>query len=127
MRNLIYNAIRTPDGTVLESTYRHDYRTHIDVINRKEYMIDGGLDYSRRSAHGDEKDLCLYDDEPHTIQRKLLTWGTRGKAGDEPLKYIPISGMELDHLEKVLETQPVAATHRSCMETELKLRKDLTY
>ncbi len=56
--NLIYNALRTPDGTVLTSRHRHDYVTHIDK-NGKEYMIDGGLDYVRSSANGDEEYLTV--------------------------------------------------------------------
>jgi len=39
--NLIANALRTPDGTVLESKSRHDYKEYIDA-NGKTYMIDGG-------------------------------------------------------------------------------------
>jgi hypothetical protein len=38
---LIRNAIRTPDGTILESRSVHDYRTHMDTVTNRQYMIDG--------------------------------------------------------------------------------------
>ena len=37
MSELIYNALRTPDGTIIESKSRHDYVTHTDA-NGKNYI-----------------------------------------------------------------------------------------
>lgn len=50
---LIRNRLQTPDGKILESVHRHDYVSHRDD-NGKLYFLDGGLDYARCSAHGDE-------------------------------------------------------------------------
>lgn len=117
MSNLIYNAIKTPDGTILESTYRHDYVTHMDA-NGKEYMIDGGFSYSRRSAHGDEIDLCLYDDQPHEVQREVLKWGTYGKDGSENFRRVAIKDMETDHIKAVLRECRPEGVFKHCLEKE---------
>ena len=119
---LIRNAIQTPDGTILESYSRHDYKTYSDA-NGKEYMVDGGLDYVRRSANGDEIDLCLYDDEPHEVQRQVTKWGSYGINGDQPLKFKCIADMDTDHLSAVLENvKNVAPMIKACMIEELKRR-----
>jgi len=118
--NLIVNALRTPDGTVLESKSRHDYKTYTDA-NGKQYMVDGGLDYVRRSVHSDQIDMCMYDDEPHEIQAKILTWGSYGINGDQPIRRIPIAEMDTAHIQAVLKLN-VNPTHRACMQHELLLR-----
>ena len=104
MRQLIYNALRTPDGTILESRDRHDYRTHDDV-NGKRYMIDGGTAYVRSSANGDEDYLTLYTDDNHSEIRQVFTWGTYGKSGDEPLRLVKLKDMTDNHIQAILDTQ----------------------
>jgi hypothetical protein len=71
---LVYNAIQTPDGTIIQSKHRHDFVTHEDK-NGKRYMIDGGLDYCRRSNNGDEVSLCLTVLDPIEKIREVFTWG----------------------------------------------------
>ena len=124
--NLIRNAIQTPDGTILESTHRHDYKTHTDV-NGKTYMVDGGLAYLRRSANGDEIDMSLYNDQPHEVQRDVLTWGTYGINGDQPLQYKSIANMDTGHLEAVVVMSGVCPVRKNCMLKELELRNENTW
>ena len=124
---LIYNAIRTPDGTILESTSRHDYRDYIDA-NGKSYMIDGGRDYCRRSANGDEEVLSIdYDKNNHEQNRTYLKWGTYGVDGDQPLRRITIKDMDTEHIEAVLETQhQINFMYHEVMTEELAYRAKAT-
>jgi len=122
MSDLIRNALRTPDGTILESHHRHDFKTYTDA-NGKEYMIDGGLDYVRCSANGDEEHLCVYIDDPHEKVRESMTWGTYGVNGDQPLKRITLAEMDTDHIQACLDTQTrIYPPTRMAMENELKYR-----
>ena len=125
MMNLVYNAIRTPDGTVIESTHRHDYVTHRDQ-NGTNYMIDGGLDYVRSSANGDEEHLTVYLEDGHDTVRNALTWGTYGINGDQPLKRVKLSDMGSDHIKAVLkdnEKRPtVYPAVITAMQDELQFR-----
>ena len=102
--SILNNRMETPDGTILESKHRHDYVTHLDA-NGKEYMLDGGLDYVRSSANGDEEFLTICSDDPHEIIRVLVQWGPYGKRGDDPYKEIKIADLDPYHLRAILDTQ----------------------
>lgn len=104
MAQILSNRMRTPDGTILESKHRHDYVTHLDA-NGNEYMLDGGLDYVRSSANGDEEFLTICSDDPHEVLRDAVTWGIFGINGDEPLKYVTIADLDPYHLRAILDTQ----------------------
>jgi len=121
MKLLIRNAMQTPDGTIIRSWHRHDYVTHLDA-NGKHYMLDGGIDYIRSSANGDEVFLDLYDDEPHPVQREILAWGTYGKDGKKPFKRVAVKDMETGHIEAVLRECSPSLVYKNCMEQELKER-----
>lgn len=101
---LLCNAIQTPDGTVLESHHRHDFVKHTDK-NGKDYFIDGGLAYCKRSYNGDEVFVGCCTDSPFEEIREKFKWGTRGKTGDEPLRYIQLKDLTTDHIKAILETQ----------------------
>ena len=121
---IIYNALKTPDGTIIESRHRHDYVTHTDK-NGKEYMIDGGLDYVRSSAHADQEYLTVSMDDGHDKVREALTWGTFGKNGDEPYRQVKLREMSNAHIQACLDTQPrMYQQFRTAMENELAYRKE---
>lgn len=104
MRQIVLNRIQTPDGTVLTSYYRHDYVSYVDK-NGLEYMVDGGLDYLRRNVHENApyKELSVYDDDPWEIVRQSFHRGGRGKNGDQPLKWVPMSEMSNEWLENSIQ------------------------
>lgn len=118
---LIRNAMITPDGTLLISRGRHDCVMHEDE-NGKTYMLDGGLDYIRASANGDEKFIPMYNNEPHQVQRWVLKWGTYGKHGDQPLTLKPIADMDTGHIAAVLTECNPAQVYRECMVKEMEYR-----
>jgi hypothetical protein len=120
---LVRNAIQTPDGTILVSRNRHDYKSHTDA-NGKTYVVDGGLDYIRASVHEDQISLAVYDTDEFWLVRESVEWGTYGKDGDQPLSYVKLSDMDTAHIEAVLETQQlfIRPVIRKAMELELEHR-----
>ena len=125
---ILSSRMRTPDGTILESKHRHDYVTHTDA-NGKEYMLDGGFDYVRCSANGDEEMLTVTSDDSHEVIREAVKWGTYGKDGDEPLKYVTISGLNPYHLRAILDTQKwnMRPALYKVMQDEVKYREAQFY
>ncbi len=123
MKNkLIRNAIQTPDGTILQSRSRHDYQMYIDA-NGKHYMVDGGLDYIRCSAHSDQVDMSVTLDDPHEEVREACTWGTYGINGDQPLTYVKLKDMSTEHIQAcIYSVRAMYPQIKTAMENELKYR-----
>jgi len=126
--HILLNRFRTPDGTIMTSHFRHDFKMYEDV-NGKQYMIDGGKDYIRRSANGDEEDLTVYLTDDHEKNREAFHWGTYGPDGDEPLKWITLASITDDHLKNIIKhssfdviTHPVSGR---LFQQELEYREDM--
>ena len=100
-RHLILNRIRTPDGRVLVSRNRHDYRTYTDE-NGLTYMVDGGNSYLRRNVHKDApyEEMSLYTDDPHEILRAEITWGRRNDDGST--QPVTIKQMSRAHITAII-------------------------
>jgi hypothetical protein len=99
-----YNAIYTPDGTLLVSYSTYDYKEHIDTESHERYMVDGGLSYARRSVnHVPAKDLSVRLDADIQEIREVFEWGTYGKDGTKQFKRVPLKNMSNAHLENIVK------------------------
>ena len=124
MRKLILNRIRTPDQTVLTSRNRHDFVSHKDK-NGELYYTDGGLSYLKRSVNKEPyEDLSLYSDDPFEKLREGIKWGSRGKNGDEELKYESISNMSSNHIKSILSKIKLAEYMKELFEKEMAYRNE---
>ena len=122
MAHLILNRIRTPDGTILTSYHRHDYKTHQDT-NGQIYMVDGGLDYMRRNENLGATELSVYSDAGQGTVRCSFHWGTRGKDGKSPLTYKPVAALTTNHIQAILDTQThISKWVRDIFQLELAFR-----
>ncbi len=103
MRTIYASQIRTPDGTILRSQHRHDYKTYTDA-NGETYMIDGGYDYFRSSVNRvPAENITVYTDDPHEIKREIPVWGTYGKNGDGSYHVISVAEMTDAHMSALLD------------------------
>jgi hypothetical protein len=123
-RQMIYSAMRTPDGTLLESLHRHDYREHLDK-NGVYYMIDGGLDYVRYSGDGQQEWIQYYDDDDYEIVRTHWHWG-RNYDKDMNLlpktEWVKLCDLTDGHL-KALEDYPrISGWCRELINKEIEYR-----
>lgn len=98
---LIQNALRTPDGTIIVSQHVHDYQEH------EGYMVDGGLEYSRigwpDGGQHKYEPLFLYENDDFDLKKECLVWGTRGKDGKQPLKWVRFVDCDDEHLKNILK------------------------
>ena len=125
MKYCVYNAIQTPDGTILESKHNHDFKTHVDK-NGETYMVDG-FGYSTRQSINETpaKDLSVWADDSHDKIREVFKWGTRGKDGNQPLSFVTLRDMEESHISNILATQRLYGRVIKIFRDELAHRRSL--
>ena len=99
---IIRNSARTPDGTEIVSTHRHDFVSHEDA-NGNTYSVDGGTAYLRRVGNFEDLvETSVYLCHGHEVVRDVFTWGTRGPDGDQPVTRIKLSEMGEDHMQNII-------------------------
>ena len=117
---LIANRWRCPDGTILQSKHRYDYVEYCDTEGNY-YFVDGGLQGYIRTS-GNLENVCVYSCDPFEEQRKFFCWGSYGRDGDEPIRYIPLMELTDEHIRNILLTQ-----HRLSAEIKDLFIKEQTY
>lgn len=120
-RKIIANLVMCPDGTIIQSFNRHDYKTHTSIDTWKhrskkmddrelvpdktrETMVDGGTDYLRRG--GTYTEMSIYEDDHFEVIRRFLCRGGRGLDGKSPLTWVPIFRMSDSWLKATIEYTP---------------------
>ena len=124
--HMLASRIITPDGTMLQSFHRHDYKTYKDE-NGNTYMLDGGLDYKRTNYHAGAPytDASVYTNDPHDEIRRAFFWGHKGKDGSQPVTFKPLYALTNSHIEAILETQThISEFIRQVFANEIQYRLD---
>ena len=122
MQKLIANRIQTPDGTILQSFHRHDYKEYVDA-NGEVYIVDGGLDYCRHSVNMvPATDLCVYVGDDHVHIRQAFHWGTYGLCGTLPRRWVMLADLDTDHIMAILDTQTISEWLKQVFRDELQFR-----
>tara|TARA_R110000851_G_C12795886_1_gene536878 strand:+ start:31 stop:435 length:405 start_codon:yes stop_codon:yes gene_type:complete len=106
-KQILVNKIRCPDGTILESRHRHDYREHVQE-DGEEYFIDGGLDYVRYGGTCIDKIevLTSYYGDDHTDIRENFTWGRNFNKEMNRLpktEFVLLKDITDSHLEALID------------------------
>lgn len=101
MNNIIQNALQTPDGTIIISRDVHDYQSY------QGYFVDGGHEYIRYGYPDgcmyDFIPLFVYEDDSFEKKKNNLIWGTYGKEGKDPLKWLRFIDCNTEHLNNILK------------------------
>jgi hypothetical protein len=108
MNPILQNAIQIREtGEIIRSRDRHDFVSS----SCGKYYVDGGQDYQRigyEKMSGFES-LTIYINDPLKDRINKALWGTYGKDGNQPFKWVFLKDCETDHLKAILETQVSAA------------------
>lgn len=123
----LYNAIKTPDGTIIESKHRHDFVCHKDK-NGLTYCVDGGHDYAKRVfSNMNYEDLSIKDDGKFETRREYLKWGNNYDIDMNLLPetiWKPIKDLNTQHIEAILSGNYTQnEIYLDTFKKELKFRK----
>lgn len=100
---LIQNSVTCLEcGETLISYYGHDYKTcscpqATMVVGGNEYGRYGGMDLDKVQTN------YIYSDAPFEQLREVITRGSRGKDGKQPLTYIKLKDIDNEYLDALID------------------------
>lgn len=104
LEQMVLNRVKCLEcGEILTSYHRHDYKT---CSCTNVTMIDGGLTYQRYGGVDMlkvDRSPTVYLSNDHDQMRISFHWGTYGKNGDQPRRWITVSEMSNDHIQNILD------------------------
>jgi hypothetical protein len=125
---IIYRSVKCLScGDVLVSRHRHDFST----CECESITVDGGFDYLKFSSENAEN-ISIFEvteKDPFELIRAHIEWGSRGKDGKGPIKFIKLKDMEAAHIENLKKyfneknIKPPNKIHLF-LDKELKYRED---
>jgi hypothetical protein len=120
-KQILLNRIKTPDGTILTSYHRHDYKRYLDK-NGEYYEVDGGNCYFSRSINIiPYEEMYVLDDGTFETRRNFMHWGQNYDKNNKLLKetkWTPIKDLTSDHICSIL--RKVKRIKRIYIDTMLK-------
>lgn len=122
-RQIVINRIQCDScKDIIISRHTHDYVT----CECGDVTTDGGTSYFHRGWKDGATytDMSLYEDSNFEEIREVLVWGSRGKKGDQPLIFLPLSKLETDHLNTLLGLEYVGDMYKNMFKKELQYRKE---
>ena len=126
---ILQNAVKIvrkgrPD-LYLKSRHRHDYVSEV-LPDGTNIFLDGGDLYSDGGYYTRSNKEIPFQTEDYSVESyfldekdsfekiaKHLLWGTRGKDGKEPLRYIPLAECEKSHLEAIISQCDPSPLHKA--------------
>lgn len=91
-----------------------------------QFLFNNGIVDMNQQMYHKEAFEILHDHFPNIEPREYIFWGTRGKDGKQPLKYILLKHLMSDHIEAILETQKqMNKFYKKEFEKELKQRRKI--
>ena len=126
--NYLYNAIRTPDGTLLES-WDESSVSHTDIKDGKTYVISGGHEYLSRNIEGFTElslELSIFAEEVKQVVKSLTELSKRivdfkivtGKSVTH--KYANVDELTSNEIVRILQQHYCAYFESYCGDVQIK-------
>lgn len=98
---MVFNGLKTPDGTLIYSNHVNHYSEHLDKISKEYYSVTGGLSYKEISLNNKKpKVITITINHPYKVIRRYYRHPVETKDGTI---YVPLKNIPIFYLKKVID------------------------